>query len=85
MTTRIDHNLFALKRQLELKTGKSYKWVDIEAASGVHRNTLQNLSKNATRRLDLDIWSRLYDFFRNEGLDIGPGDLFTVSEGEPHD
>lgn len=76
----IDHNLFALKRQLELKTGKSYKWTEIESATGVHRNTLQNLSKNATRRLDLDIWARLYNYLRAEGLDIQPCDLFAFTE-----
>ena len=78
----IDHNLFALKRQLELKTGKSYKWTEIESSTGVHRNTLQNLSKNATRRLDLDIWARIFNYLRAEGLDIQPCDLFVVSESD---
>lgn len=76
--TQIDHNLFALKRQLEIQTGKPHTWVDIEAASGIHRNTLVNLSRNHTRRLDLDIWAKLYDYFRKEGLDISPLDLFAV-------
>lgn len=80
MATIINHNLFALKRRLELKRSRPYTWLEIEASAGVHRNTLINLSKNATRRIDLDIAARLFDFFRREGLDIGFSDLFQFDD-----
>lgn len=83
MIKKIDHNLFTLKRQLELKKNRSYTWLEIEAASGVHRNTLINLSKNATRRIDLDIAARLLNFFQSEGLAIRLSDLFTVTIDQP--
>jgi hypothetical protein len=84
MPTRYDHNLFNLRRQLEMKTGKVYKLQDIEKLSGVHRNTLANLSKNATRRIDLDIAARLVDFFNSQGMEITLADLFTLTPSPPH-
>lgn len=79
MSTKIDHNLFTLKRQLEIQKGRSYTWKEIEDAAGVHQNTLINYSQNATRRADLDIWARIYDYLLAEGLNIQPCDLFAFS------
>lgn len=76
--TTMKFNLFALKRRLELLKNKPYTWQEISAQTGVHWNTLYNLSYNKTRRLDLDILTKLYDFFRQEGLSIELNDLFAV-------
>lgn len=80
MPTRFDHNLFALKRRLEIEKGRAYYWSEFEAATGVHANTFVNLSLNKTRRVDLDILAKIYDFLRAEGLNITPGDLIAVRE-----
>lgn len=77
--TTMKFNIFALKRQLELSKGKPYTWQQIAHDTDVHFNTLYNLSYNKTRRVDLAILAKLYDFFRREGLDITPADLVTVT------
>lgn len=76
--TTMKFNLFALKRRLELATGKPYTWQQIAYQTDVHFNTIYNLSSNRTRRVDLEILGKLYDFFRREGLEITTADLLTA-------
>lgn len=76
---KVSHNLFALKRQLEIHSNRPYTWAEIEAATGIHRNTLSNYASNSTSRLDFDVAARLLDFFAAEGMPITVGDLFTVT------
>lgn len=80
MPTRFDHNIFALKRRLEIEKGRPYTWVEFEAATGVTTNTFVNMTRNKTRRVDLDILAKIYDYLRAEGMDITPGDFIAVKE-----
>jgi len=74
------YNLFALKRQLELKTDKSYTWKQIADYLGVHRNTMQNFANNKLDRVDLDLLMKLLDFFEGEGFPIEFSDLFVITK-----
>jgi hypothetical protein len=75
----IKYNLFALKRQLEIQNSRPYSWKEISAATGIHRNTLQNLAGNKTARSDLGILAALLDFFAAEGMPVTVDQLFTVT------
>lgn len=73
-------NLFALKRQLELQTGRAYTWAEIAEAANLNPNTVYGLARNENRGIRFDTMTALLDFFRGEGLDIEVGDLFAVEE-----
>lgn len=73
----INHNLFTLKRQLEIASRKEYTWLRISKITGIHANTLHNIATNKTRRLDLDIVEKLLDFFASEGMPVTINDLFV--------
>jgi hypothetical protein len=75
----INHNLFTLKRQLEIANRKEYTWKQIALDTGVHSNTLYNIATNKTRRLDLDIVEKLLAFFNRENMPITINDLFVVT------
>lgn len=77
--TTIKYNLFALKRQLELKTGRSYTWKEIADAAQAHPNTLQNIAGNKTARIDMGVVAGLIDFFNENGLPVTLSDLFIVN------
>ncbi len=77
--TKIKYNLFALKRQLELKTDRSFTWKEIADAAKAHPNTLQNMAGNKTARIDMGVVAGLIDFFNYNGLPITLSDLFTVT------
>lgn len=80
----LKHNLFTLKRQLEIKKGKEYSWLQIAEATQVHPNTLHNIAANKTRRVDLDIADKLLTFFAAEGMPVTVADLFVVESEPPH-
>lgn len=50
-------------------------YADITAATGLSSSTLSNLAQNKITRVDLDVISRICDFF---GCDIG--DLLSLEE-----
>lgn len=79
----LNHNLFTLKRQLEIAKRREYTWVQIAAATDVHPNTLHNIATNKTRRVDLDIVEKLLAFFAAEGMPVTINDLFTTNHQEP--
>lgn len=76
----INHNLFTLKRQLEISNRKEYTWVHIAQETNIHPNTLYNIANNKTRRVDLDIAERLLKFFASEGYPITIADLFAITD-----
>lgn len=76
--TKISYNLFALKRKLELQTGKAYTWRKIGKETGVHYNTLNNLANNKTSRIDVDILRRILEFFQSQGMNIVFSELFVI-------
>jgi DNA-binding Xre family transcriptional regulator len=79
----VEYNLFALKRQLELATGRAYSWRAISKATGLNPNTIYGMAYNKNQGIRLDTMKALLDFFNREGLQIGPGDLFTVKPPTP--
>lgn len=77
--TTIKYNLFALKRQLEVKNTRPYTWKEIANAVNAHPNTLQNIAGNKTARVDTHVMAGLLDFFAAEGMPITVADLFVIS------
>jgi hypothetical protein len=74
----VESNLFALKRELELKKGRAYTWGEIADAANLNPNTVYGLANNKSQGIRYDTMAALLEFFRGEGLEIGAGDLFTV-------
>lgn len=73
----LKYNLFALKRELELKTGVAYSWVKISNKSGVKINTVKNIAGNKTGRVDLENVDKLIKFFNSEGMPVTPSDFLV--------
>lgn len=74
-------SLLNSKMDLERKLGREVSWVEIADTIGIHVNTLYNVSRNKTRRLDLDILAALLLYFRGQGVDVG-FDTFLVWTGD---
>jgi DNA-binding XRE family transcriptional regulator len=75
--------IFALKRRLELRTGKAYTLEAMARGIGIHRNTMLNIANNKTERIDLPIVAKIIEYFRREGLRVELQDLFVVTEDTP--
>ena len=73
-------NLFALRRQLELKTGRAYTWGEIAEKAGLNANTVYALANNTGQGVRYDTLEKLLAFFRQQGMAIEVGDLFLVEE-----
>ena len=76
----MESNLFALKRELELKRGRAYTWGEIAEATNLNSNTVYSLANNKSQGIRYDTISALLAFFRGEGMEISAGDLFVVRE-----
>ena len=74
------YNLFALRQQLELSKEKEYSWESIARATGLHAHTIRNMAFNRRGGADLSTLTRVLGFFRNEGMDVGIGDLIIEKE-----
>lgn len=74
----VESNLFALKRELELKKGRAYTWGEIAEAAKLNPNTVYGLANNKSQGIRYETMAALLGFFRGEGLEIEAGDLFTV-------
>ena len=75
----IKFNLFPLRAKLEGNLQGPVSWVRIAEATGVHRNTMQNIVNNKTSTVDLEVMGKLLDFFHSQGMPITIADLFTVT------
>lgn len=83
----IDFNIKQLVRQLEVQNNRDYKIQDIAKLSGINRFTIGSLldEEQQQEAITRKTMARLITFFRSEGLDIGPGDLFSFTQQEaPH-
>lgn len=76
----ISFDLFRLKQQLQLATGKEFSFSEIARQADLHRNTVERLAANKIDRIDLVTLAKLLLFFRGHGIDINVGDLFSVKE-----
>lgn len=74
----ITFDLFKLKQQLQLATGKEFSFSEIAREAGLHRNTVERISQNRTDRVDLETLAKLIFFFERYGVTITVGDLFAV-------
>jgi hypothetical protein len=74
----VKSNLFALRRQLELKTGRDWPWSQIAKAANLNPNTVYSLANDRLGGIQYETMGKLMDFFRSEGLEIQVGDLFEV-------
>lgn len=78
----VKFNLFELRANLEASLKEPVSWVKIAEATGVHRNTMQNLVNNKTSTVDLEVMGKLLDFFQGQGMPVTIADLFTVTTQE---
>jgi DNA-binding Xre family transcriptional regulator len=78
----IQFNLFILRRQLEIAKGTELTWDQIARQAGVHPNTLYSLASNKSKGITLATMEALVAFFRSQGMEINPGDLFTMRVAE---
>lgn len=76
----ISFDLFRLKQQLQLETGREFSFSEIARQADLHRNTVERLANNRTDRIDLVTLGKLVLFFRSHGVNIQVGDLFNISE-----
>lgn len=80
----VKFNLFELRANLEAILKEPVSWVKIAEATGVHRNTMQNIVNNKTSTVDLEVMGKLLDFFHSQGMPITIADLFTTTAQESH-
>lgn len=76
----ITFDLFKLKQQLQLATGREFSFSAIARESGLHRNTVERIALNRTDRVDLETLAKLIFFFRRYGVSVVVGDLFNVKD-----
>lgn len=76
----IGFDLFKLKQQLQLATGREFSISEIARQADLHRNTVERLAANKIDRIDLVTLAKLLLFFRGHGVNITIGDLFSVKE-----
>lgn len=86
--TVVRSNLFDLLQRLEKQNGKRYSWAAIGREIKRSRQATENLfagEQSEDSYIKYGTMGHLLDFFRSQGLDISPGDLFverTVTDRE---
>jgi DNA-binding Xre family transcriptional regulator len=71
-------NIDNLKLKLQVHTGRAITWDEIADAADLSKNTLVNLNRNKTRRVDFDTLESLLAYFRSQGMEVGVGDLIVM-------
>lgn len=74
----MDLDLFTLRRRLEILKGEEVPWAVIAEGAGLHPNTVYDLAENRSKRVAIDTLNKLLNYFREQGLDVGPGDLWIM-------
>jgi len=75
-------NLFNLLQQLERKNSRRYSWAAIGRYIGRSRQATENLftgEQSDDSYIKYGTIAGLLQFFRAEGLNVTPNDLFTVT------
>ncbi len=75
---KVKFDLVRLRKRLELQEGRNYTWDEIADGAGLHINTVYGLANNNSKRVDVRTMEKLINYFKREGLDVGPGDLFAL-------
>lgn len=73
-------NLYNLRKALEVRKQRDYETKEIAAKSGLHRNTIDRLTNNATTQVHLETLAALLAFFEDEGMPIEMGQLFVAAD-----
>lgn len=82
----IRSNLFDLLQQLEKKNNRKYSWASIGRYIKRSRQATENLfmgEQSEDSYIKYGTMAGLLDFFREEGLELTPGDLFIETNEEP--
>ena len=77
---KVRWNLQQLKLQLQARVGRPITWEEIAEQAGLSQNTLVNLNRNKTRRVDFDTLESLITYFRAQGMPVTVSDLIAVEE-----
>lgn len=81
--TVIRSNLFNLLQEIEKRNNRKYPWAVISRRIQRSRQATEALfmgEQSKDSYIKYGTMGHLLEFFRAEGLDIGPGDLFVVTE-----
>jgi transcriptional regulator with XRE-family HTH domain len=78
--TEVALNLFGLKKQLEIRTGRDYTLQEMAEGMGLNYYGLMRAMNGDTQGVQFDTLGKMLDYFRAEGLDVEIGDLFAVGE-----
>ncbi len=76
----ITFDLFTLKQQLQIATGREFSFSEIAREANLHRNTVERIALNRTDRVDLETLAKLIFFFRRYGVTVTAGELFKVKD-----
>lgn len=68
--------VFELKKELELKQHRNISNREIARAVDVAPNTVGDMMQGKTIRVNMPTLTAILAWFREQGLDIQPGDLF---------
>lgn len=82
-TISVRFNLQRLRLELQARLGLPMTWEQIAQETGLSQNTLVNLSRNKTRRVDFDTLEKLVAFFRGKGMHVDCGDILVVESIDP--
>lgn len=80
--TKVVFNLATLRRQLEIKEGRSISWRELAEEADLSKDTVNRMANNSTTRVDILTLKKLLIYFRAHGMPIGIGDLFRDVEVE---
>lgn len=78
-SSKVQYNLFTLRRLLEIKKQRKYNWGEIAQKAGLTRKTLETMANNKSSRVNFSSLEALLDFFRDEGMPIGIEELLSVT------
>lgn len=73
-------NVDKLLRRLSVLNNRDYEKQEIAKTMNMSRTSLYGILSNSNTRVDLPTLAKLLDFFHREGMPIGVGDLFTVTD-----
>ncbi len=74
--TKVVFNLATLRRQLEIKEGRSISWRELAEEADLSKDTVNRMATNSATRVDTLTLKKLLIYFRVHGMPIGVGDLF---------
>lgn len=74
----VKFNLFRPLGQLEAIKGRRYEYNEIAERSGLSRQTVRNIMKEAPQQINVATLAGLLSFFAGEGMPVEIGQFFEV-------